>query len=263
MDKLSFNTKDLISAAAHDMKHMIEENTEPFRRLMTYYQCAIYEIETKFRVLNEQFSLAHDRNPIENIKTRLKSVESIMDKMERKSIPFEVEAIEKNLSDVAGVRVVCTFIEDIYMLADCLLEQDDITLIKRKDYIKDPKPSGYRSLHLIVEVPIFLEHEKKSMRVEVQLRTISMNFWASLEHQLYYKKSIPDQEKAIIADELKQCAEENARIDMRMQEVRKKIESFQGDEEYQSELLRLLGFPSQLELPGFNRDITGIHKKWI
>lgn len=255
MEKLSFNTSDLMSAAAHDMKHLMEESTEPFSRLMTYYQCAIYEIETKFRVLNEEFSLAHDRNPIENIKTRLKSIESIMDKMERKKLPFTVDSIERNLSDVAGVRIVCAFIEDIYHLADCLLAQDDITLIARKDYIENPKPSGYRSLHLIVEVPIFLEKEKRPMKVEVQLRTISMNFWAALEHQLYYKKDIPESEKSKIAQQLREAAEENAKIDLRMQDIRKQIESFQGEKQYESELLKLFGFPQRLPLPGLNADI--------
>ena len=168
------------NAMMRDFKSMMDDNAAPYKKLMAYYQCAIYEIETKFRVLNEEFSLAHDRNPIENIKTRLKSMDSIAEKMQRKGIAISAENIERELNDVAGVRVICTFIEDIYHLADCLLAQDDITLIERKDYIENPKPSGYRSLHLIVEVPIYLENEKRPMRVEVQLRTISMNFWASL-----------------------------------------------------------------------------------
>ena len=142
--------------------------------LMSCYRCAIMEIETKFRVLNERFSLHHDRNPIDAIQNRLKSPESILDKMVRKNLPFTLEAIEANIFDIAGVRVVCSFIDDIYMLADCLLQQDDIRLIRRKDYIENPKPNGYRSLHLIVEVPIFLQDGKKLMKVEVQLRTIAM-----------------------------------------------------------------------------------------
>lgn len=229
------------NALMHDFKSVMDINAEPYRKLMAYYQCAIYEIETKFRVLNEEFSLAHDRNPIENIKTRLKSMDSITEKLRRKGLPITPDSIERELNDVAGVRIVCTFIEDIYHLADCLLEQDDITLIERKDYIENPKESGYRSLHLIVEVPIFLENEKRPMRVEVQLRTISMNFWASLEHQLRYKKDIPESEREAIAIELKDCAEENAKLDERMQAVRKQIEQFQVEANNDSELLKLFG----------------------
>ena len=240
------NNSNLVEAFQNaifsDIKSIMDINTEPYKKLMAYYQCAIYEIETKFRVLNEEFSLAHDRNPIENIKTRLKSMDSIVEKMQRKGYVLSAENIEKELNDVAGVRVVCTFIEDIYHLADCLLQQDDIKLIECKDYIKEPKQSGYRSLHLIVEVPIFLENEKRPMRVEVQLRTISMNFWASLEHQLRYKKNIPENEREAIASELKYCADENAMLDSKMQDIRKRIESSQQDEPNKKvDILRLFG----------------------
>ena len=153
-----------------------EYNVMPFKRLMAYYKCAIMEVETKFKVLNQEFSLEYDRNPIETIKTRLKSPDSIVKKLAKKDVPLTVESIEKNLNDIAGVRVICSFPEDIYVLADCLLQQDDIKLIEVKDYIKNPKPNGYRSLHLIVEIPIFLKDEKKNMKVEVQLRTIAMDF---------------------------------------------------------------------------------------
>lgn len=146
------------------------------RQLMAYYQCALMEIETKFKVLNTQFSIERDYNPIETIKTRLKSPESIIGKMQRKNIPQKMSVVEQEIFDIAGVRVICPFITDIYMLADCLLEQDDIRLIERKDYIKNPKPNGYRSLHLIVEIPIFLQNEKRLMKAEIQLRTIAMDF---------------------------------------------------------------------------------------
>ena len=167
----------------------VQDNFAPIESLMAYYRCAIMEVETKFNVLNEQFSLQYDRNPIESIKARVKSFDSILKKVKRKQIPFSLESIEENINDIAGVRVICSFQEDIYMLADCLLQQDDVRLIERKDYIKNPKPGGYRSLHLIIEVPIFLEKEKRPMKVEVQLRTIAMDFWASLEHKLRYKKN--------------------------------------------------------------------------
>ena len=144
---------------------VIQKNMQPMNELMAYYRCAIMEVETKFKVLNEQFSLQYDRNPIEGIKTRLKSHDGILKKLNKKDLPFTLESVEENIKDIAGVRVICSFPEDIYMLADCLLNQDDIKLIEKKDYIKNPKKSGYRSLHLIIEVPIFLQNEKKSMKV--------------------------------------------------------------------------------------------------
>ncbi len=194
---------------------------ESFRTLMAYYKCAIMEVETKFNVLNEDFSAEYDRNPIETVKTRLKSPESIIEKLQRKGLPFSAESIEQNLSDIAGVRVICAFPEDIYLLSECLLEQDDIRLVRRKDYIAEPKPNGYRSLHLIVEVPIFLHNEKRFMKVEVQLRTIAMDFWASLEHAIYYKKGHNAEE---LRAELKQCAETSAALDLRMQDIRARLD---------------------------------------
>ncbi len=195
--------------------------------LMSCYRCAIMEVETKFRVLDERFSLAHDRNPIDNIQTRLKSPESIREKLIRKDLPLTLDAIENNLFDIAGVRVVCSFVDDIYMLADCLLRQDDITLIGRKDYIEHPKGNGYRSLHLIVEVPIFLQNEKKLMKVEVQLRTIAMEFWANLEHQLRYKKNLSPEIIARTTRQLNECAQLSSVLDAQMQDIRDMIENDQ------------------------------------
>lgn len=206
-----------------DFIDFLQQNRLPYDTMMAYYRCAGMEIETKFRVLNEQFSLQYDRNPIETIKTRMKSMESILRKVRVKDIPLTFESLEENIRDIAGVRVICSFQDDIYMLADCLLQQDDVTLIERKDYIKEPKPSGYRSLHLIVEIPIFLQNEKRPMKVEVQLRTIAMDFWASLEHKLRYKKNIPDGEAEQLAKELMECAETSAMLDQRMQDIRSRI----------------------------------------
>ena len=158
------------------------------KELMARYKCAILEVETKFRVLDEIFSIQNERNPIESIKTRLKSPESIIKKLMKKNLPMSPDAVERELSDVAGVRVICSFLDDIYMLSDCLINQDDVTLIEIKDYIKNPKENGYRSLHLIIEIPIFLHNETRNMKVEVQLRTITMESWADLEHKLRYKK---------------------------------------------------------------------------
>ena len=201
----------------------IEDNMMPFKRLMAYYKCAIMEVETKFKVLNQEFSLEYDRNPIETIKTRLKSTDSIVKKLAKRDLPLTVESIEKNLNDIAGVRVICSFPEDIYVLADCLLQQDDIKLIQVKDYIKNPKPNGYRSLHLIVEIPIFLKDTKKNMRVEVQLRTIAMDFWASLDHKLSYKKDIPEEEEELLRQELLECAQISADLDKRMEKIKNRI----------------------------------------
>lgn len=207
-------------AGSDEFAAMLERNFGPYRRLMTYYECAMMEVETKFRVLDAEFGLQHDRNPIESIKSRLKSTDSLAKKLARKGFPMSVDSIEENIFDVAGVRVVCTFPEDMFSLAESLLSQDDVILIERRDYVASPKPSGYRSLHLIIEVPIFLEREKRSVKVEVQLRTISMNFWASLEHQLRYKKNLPDEEAAAVAAELADLAETAADLDRRMQALR-------------------------------------------
>lgn len=190
------------------------------RELMTYYQCAIMEVETKFKVLNERFKLSIERNPIDSISSRLKTIDSMSEKLRRKNLPMTAEAIEQNLFDVAGVRIICSFIDDIYMLADCLVSQDDITLVRIKDYIKNPKENGYRSLHLIVEVQIFLENGKRSVKVEVQLRTIAMEFWANLEHQLRYKKNLSLQLLRSTSRELSECARISAALDIRMQSVR-------------------------------------------
>ena len=171
------------SLLSNEFLNFMQQNKKPFDLLMSYYECAIMEIETKFRVLNHELSLEYDNNPIESIKTRVKSYDSILKKIRRKNIPLNLQAIEENLKDIAGVRVICSFPDDIYKLAESFLKQDDITLIERKDYIKNPKPSGYRSLHLIVQVPIFLQNEKKMVNVEVQFRTIAMDFWASLDHK--------------------------------------------------------------------------------
>lgn len=202
------------------------------RELMAYYSCAIMEIETKFKVLNTQFAIRKSYNPIETIKTRLKSMESIVGKLQRKHLPMDAATIERELNDIAGVRVICPFISDIYMLADCLLQQDDITLLEKKDYIKHPKDSGYRSLHLIVQVPIFLQNEKRPMKVEVQIRTLAMDLWASQEHKLRYKKQIPENEEEAISQELAECAQILASVDNRMQNLRAKLSDsrFQEDE---------------------------------
>ena len=205
-----------------DEETLSKDNALTFHKLMAYYRCALMEVETKFNVLNEEYSLEYDRNPISNIKTRLKSPISIKEKLERNNYPVTTESIETNLNDVAGIRVICSFPEDVYTLANALLRQDDIQLITKKDYIKNPKENGYRSLHLIVAIPIFLSCEKRIMKVEIQLRTIAMDFWASLEHQLRYKKDTEFSEDMM--KELYECAKVSADLDMRMDKLRQKCD---------------------------------------
>lgn len=200
---------------------IFEQKEGQYDELMAYYKCAMMEVETKFRVLNEEFSLQYDRNPISAIKSRLKNLKSIRDKLIKNDFSLSVDSIEENLNDVAGVRVICSFERDVYLLAEALLSQDDIELITKKDYISSPKENGYRSLHLIVAVPIYLVNEKRTMRVEIQLRTIAMDSWATLEHQLRYKKNIEFTEE--MAEELYLCSKLSAELDHKMDNLRKLV----------------------------------------
>lgn len=200
---------------------VFEEKLQQYNELMAYFKCAMMEVETKFKVLNEEFSLQYDRNPISAIKTRLKTTKSIVEKLHKYNFSVSPESIVENLNDVAGVRVVCSFEKDVYLLAEALLGQDDVELISKKDYIKNPKESGYRSLHLIVAVPIYLVNEKRTMRVEIQLRTISMDTWATLEHQLRYKKNFVFTEE--MAEELYTCSKLSADLDNKMDKLRKML----------------------------------------
>lgn len=219
-DKEEKSLRKLLSTSS-DTAELLERMIKDMNILMVYYRCAIMEIETKLKVLNEEYSLKHDRNPINSIKSRLKSYSSIREKLQREGIVATPEQIEKNLNDIAGVRVICSFIDDVYDVTSALLQQDDITLIAIKDYIKNPKPNGYRSLHLIIEVPIFLQHEKHMVKVEIQLRTIAQDFWASLEHQMRYKKNFEFTDD--MANELLECATLSADLDERMEKLNKYI----------------------------------------
>lgn len=212
--------KELAEKMEKQMRARVQSSTYPLRALLTYYRSAMMEVETKFKVLDEQFSLSYDRNPIEYISTRLKSIDQIYDKARRKNIPITLSDIEKNIYDIAGVRVVCPFEKDIYTLKDAILSHDDVTLFEERDYIKNPKKSGYRSLHLIVEVPIYLDEGKRQMKVEIQLRTMAMDQWASLEHRLMYKKDIPEDIASSLKEKLLECANLNKELDKTMQEVK-------------------------------------------
>lgn len=195
-----------------------KEIMKVYNDLSMRYFAAIKEISTKLEVLDNEYRHKHDYNPIHHMKTRLKSFDSIMEKIERKGWPKEINSLYK-VTDFAGVRVICNYTDDIYTVESSLLRQDDIKLIRRTDYIKEPKESGYRSLHLVVEVPIFLSDRTYNMPVEVQIRTIAMDTWASLEHELKYKKkeAMPE----YVAEELKRCARSMAEIDATMERIHK------------------------------------------
>lgn len=209
---------------------VFKDNLEKSKKIMVYYDCALLKVETKFKVLNNQFSLEQEHNPIETIKSRIKTPESILEKLQRKNLPLEIDSVEKYINDVAGIRVICPFINDIYYLADCFLKQDDVRVIEWKDYIQSPKPNGYRSLHLIIETPIFLQDEKRLMKVEVQLRTIAMDFWASLEHRIRYKKNLSGELAEMLSRELKDCADASANLDIRMGNIKDLIEKNMPEE---------------------------------
>lgn len=227
-----FNCKNRLEKKIEKQERIIRvqaeqlSTAEAFSKLMMEYRSAIMEVETRLKVLNAMFSEEYKRNPFESIKSRLKKPESIYKKLVRKDLPVTIGNIKECVADVAGLRVICSFPDDIYRLAELLLKQDDIILLKEKDYIRTPKENGYRSLHLILSVPVFLPDEKKYMKVEVQFRTIAMDFWASLEHKLKYKKSIENTEE--IERQLKACADSIEALDYQMQEIRDKID-YSGD----------------------------------
>lgn len=208
--------------AATEFARQLLETAVEYKELRMMYACAIKEVQTKFEVLETEFKVRYQRNPISSIQTRLKSSSSIIEKMIRKGVPFSMENLEQQIQDLAGIRVICSYVDDIYALANALTSQDDITLLEEKDYIRNPKPNGYRSLHLIVSVPVFFSQQKRQIKVEVQIRTIAMDFWASLEHQMKYKREIPDQQH--IVEQLKNCAEDIARVDREMMDIRRRLE---------------------------------------
>ena len=188
-----------------------------FQQIMMIYESAIKQVETKLEILNKENKVSRKRNPIETIKSRIKSPESIAKKLEKKNLPVTFESMMENLNDIAGVRVICPYISDIYTVRDMLLKQPDMKLLIQNDYIENPKESGYRSLHLVVEIPVYLSKTAHKVKVEIQLRTIAMDFWASLEHQLRYKTTtkVPDS----VRRELFRVAETIAMTDREMEEI--------------------------------------------
>lgn len=194
------------------------KSSKEYEILMMRYDSAIREVATKLEILNSELSLVRDESPISSIQSRRKKDSSIFEKLVRQGNEISLKSIEENLNDVAGIRVICSFVDDIYRVARMLARQDDIKVVMIKDYIKKPKSNGYRSYHMIVEIPVFFSNEKRPMRVEVQIRTVAMNFWASLEHQIKYKHNVKEAEK--IGRDLKDCADTIANTDLRMQKIR-------------------------------------------
>ena len=198
-----------------------------FRELNMRYTCAIREVKTKLEVLNDDLAIRNQRNPIQMIKSRVKKPESIIEKLHRRGFPISVKSVRENLYDVAGIRVICSFVDDIYTVAEMLARQDDINVLMVKDYIRCPKVNGYRSYHMIIEVPVFFSDRKESHAWRSD-RTIAMNFWASLDHQMKYKKDVEDASE--ISEELKECAEVIAQTDLKMLSLRRKIEDRESKE---------------------------------
>lgn len=193
-----------------------------YKQIMMFYEAGIDQLTAKLEILNREFQLCNDRNPIENVKSRIKSQESILRKMEKQGLPLTFGYMMDYIHDVAGIRVICPFITDVYQIARLLIGQPDVELVQIKDYIREPKENGYRSLHMIVTVEVHFSDRRKKVPVEIQLRTIAMNFWASTEHQLRYKKERNFTEE--IHRQLKECADIMAEADQRMQKLAENLE---------------------------------------
>lgn len=206
----------------------LEEVLMGYMELQHTYRCAIREVSTKLEILDDEFQMQHRRNPIHTIQSRLKTPDSIVRKLRRKELPVSLETAREQMLDIAGIRVICSYIDDIYMIAELLKKQDDIYTVKELDYIQNPKPNGYRSLHLAVKVPVFFSRGKEWVPVEIQIRTIAMDFWASLEHQLRYKAegAVPSR----VSEDLKLCASTIAETDLKMQEIYKQLEAADSKE---------------------------------
>lgn len=222
------NSEEIEQLASWLYREVSANNNPDFIRelqlLMMGYECAIKEVSTKFEVLNAELALTTEHNPIHDIKTRVKSAKSIVEKLKRNNLEFNLENIEEHLNDIAGIRIIVGYIDDIYSLVDMILHQDDIELISCKDYIANPKENGYRSLHLVIRIPVFFSNEKRLVKVEVQIRTIAMDFWASLEHSLRYKNT--SQIEDYVYEELNNAARQINETDNKMMELRKIIEDY-------------------------------------
>lgn len=231
---------------------MNQEQVEQFQqmkmkmtRMMLLYKFALNELETKIEILREEFLMIHEYNPIEHTNSRLKSPESILKKLNRKGKGISVESIRENVKDIAGMRITCSFISDIYRVFDMLEKQSDIKVLKVKDYIKNPKSNGYKSLHVLLETPVFMSDGKEVVTVEVQIRTIAMDFWASLEHKIFYKydQFVPEQ----LLIELKEAADSAFALDEKMERLHNEVKIIKGENKISEvdELTKLLSNSNQ------------------
>ena len=199
-----------------------QKMVDDFFAVQCRYQAAIRQVQTKLENLDDEFQMKHRRNPIHHMQSRMKTIRSMMEKLQRKNLQRSIASAVGNLTDIAGIRVICSYLQDVYTVADLLTSQDDVHVVKVRDYIKHPKSNGYRSLHLVVEVPVYLSEGRLAVPVEVQIRTIAMDFWATLEHSLRYKAR--DQVPQSISDELQQTAADIAALDERMQRIHDEVE---------------------------------------
>lgn len=221
--------------------NQLKRATNDMKRFMMVYKFAIDEVNTKLNILKEEFQAVHDYNPIEHISSRIKSPESILRKVKAINCELSYAAIEENIKDIAGIRITCSFISDIYQVKDMLSKQKDIHIIESKDYIEKPKPSGYRSLHLVIKIPVFMSDRVEHTYVEVQIRTIAMDFWASLEHKIYYKydKEVPER----LTMELKEAALSAKELDVKMERLHHEISLLKNEDD---SLYALNEFPKEL-----------------
>jgi putative GTP pyrophosphokinase len=238
-----------------DLKNLKTLKVE-LTRFMMAYKFALDEMTTKINILKDEFNYIHDYNPIEHVKSRLKSPESIFKKVQRKGYDFTISSIKENIKDIAGIRITCSFKSDIYELSRMIANQKDIRIIEYKDYIKNPKPNGYQSLHMILEIPIFMSDREEQTFVEVQIRTVAMDFWASLEHKIYYKynKEVPTR----MITELKDAAEMAAHLDQKMEGLHKEILAMKEADALKDELTLLNMEKEKFSLPAIE---TFIEKK--
>lgn len=208
----------LPEAQIEDLRNLMED----WKNELLVYKFALDQMDTKFSIISQEYNLIHGHNPIEHTKSRVKSFESLINKLVRKGHDITTKAAKEHINDIAGLRIVCSFLSDIYNMVEVLKEHEDIKILKMKDYIKNPKPNGYRSLHLIVEVPVYLTNRVEHAKVEIQIRTIAMDFWASLEHKIYYKlnNEVPNQ----LTDELKEAADIANYLDEKMLHIRTKAD---------------------------------------
>lgn len=234
------------SNQALDLK-LLKKFKNELTRFMMLYQFGIDELNTKIDILKQEFQYIHDYSPIEHVKSRIKSPESILKKVQRKNLDLSLPSIKENIKDIAGIRITCSFISDIFEISRMLENQSDIEVVEKKDYINYPKPNGYQSLHLIVKIPVFMSNGIENVYVEVQIRTIGMDFWASLEHKIYYK--FDNEVPAYLSKELKNAADTVAMLDKKMEVLHEEIRKLDSDDDIENELNLLNASGQKLNIP--------------